>query len=296
MNKRETANHMRKKLFYFSIFAIVSSLLLSVFLIRGFLNTYRKEPEEAANTGPVLSEDKTDVTEQIKTPDLPEAETEKDELSQKSEKQDSGIYRMLDFDRRLILEVGVQEDYLCSIFDLAYARAILDEDHEVDPYDYYDGDGADWRKAGFEEAALDDPLDIVLKRAYDYIKEGKPVLFYTSDIYGTSAGNAGSRRKAYEGHYVLLIGYKEDASYEDLRPSDFYAADSSAGYCCEAGSYMPWIFLTDEAPAKVSGEYALYVQTDETKVKTCLAYPDTCNWDADRKGPIHPAYVKDGGE
>ncbi|MBQ6218085.1 MAG: C39 family peptidase [Erysipelotrichaceae bacterium] len=290
----------RNKILFISISALAAVLLLCIFLVRGFLDSYKKE---AQITAEAVQEETVKLPEtEIKEEKIEDAKEEKSDQVKEEPKDnnketirkedDEDFYRMLDFDRRYILNIGVQEDDLCSLFDLAYARAILDEKFDIDPYEYFDGEGADWRKAGFEDIALSDPLSVVLQRAYDQISAGKPVLFYVTDIYGHSAQNEESLRNAYAGHYVLLIGYEENADYEDLEPSDFYAADPSAGYCCEIDSYMPWIVLTDKAPAKTSGEYALYAPVSDKGIKTCLAYADECNWDADQSKAILPKYIE----
>ena len=200
------------------------------------------------------------------------------------------VYKMLDFDRRLILEIGQQDEYLCSIFNLAYARAILDNEIR-DPYEYYDGDGAVWYLADYEDLALDNDLSTVLQIAYDEIDSGSPVIFFVSGNYGYSASANPVDRISYD-HYVLLIGYRMNADYDNLKPSDFYGADPSNGYCCSADSFMPWITLSDDAPELVSGEYALYGQIGSNKAKTCIAYKDICTWDNDLSEAIYPDYYK----
>ena len=292
-------NTDKNKIIIIGTLAILISLLFSGLLLKRFLDTYKTETAVSMAEESLLQETNEQEGEKQKEETKQETkETDKDkesvkqEITEHLEDEDDDVYRMLDFDRRYILNIGVQEDDLCSLSDLAYARAILDQSFDVDPFEYFDGDGADWRKAGFEDIALSDPLETVLQRAYDQISQGKPVLFYVDDIYGHSAQNEDSLRNAYAGHYVLLIGYQKDAEYDDLEASDFYAADPSAGYCCAIDSYMPWIILSDDAPAKVSGEYALYAPVSDQGVKTCLAYQDTCNWDADQSKVILPDYAE----
>lgn len=199
------------------------------------------------------------------------------------------IYQMLDFDRRLILQVGQQDQYLCSIFCLAYARGILDG-KAADPYDYYDGDGAVWRWADFEDIALSDPLPEVLQKAYDEIADGRPVILFTRGTYAHIPDHEEYSRTTGD-HYVLLIGFKEDADYKDLKASDFYAVDPTRGYSDSKETFMPWIVLTDEAPSMVHGEYALYASTDKkVHVPVCRAFADSSTWDADLKKPISPDY------
>lgn len=199
------------------------------------------------------------------------------------------LYRMLDFDRRLILNVGEQDEGLCSIFTLAYARAILDGSFKVDPYDYYDG-GAVWSAAGFADIAEDAPLSVVLQRAYDEIEAGRPVIFYVDGIYAYTPGQQPASRKAYE-HYALLIGHKLDADYDHLKPSDFYGADPTSGYKSDDDTYVPWIVLTDDAPKTYNGEYALYAEYASDKhLKLCDAAADTVRWDAKSDGPVYPQY------
>lgn len=217
-----------------------------------------------------------------------------DEIEEKTEEPveiiyPDNVFRMLDFDRRLILRIGQQDEELCSIFNLAYARSILDG-KIADPYDYFDGDGAVWSLADYGDIAMNDPLLTVLQRAYEQIDAGRPVIFFVSGTYGYTTAEKPIERISYD-HYVLLIGYRMNADYDDLKPSDFYAADPSNGYCCSADGYMPWIILSDDSPELVSGEYALYAQTDkDDHVDTCIAYVDTCTWDSDLKEAIYPDY------
>ena len=198
------------------------------------------------------------------------------------------VYRMLDFDRRLILEVGQQNDSMCSVYCLAYARAILDKDYDVNPYDYWD-DGAVWRSADFKDIAGADSLDTVLQRAYDQIENGRPAIFYVSGLYAFTAEETPQERTAEE-HFVLLIGHRKNADYEHLKPSDFYAADPTAGYTYS--ETIPWVILTDTAPEKMLGEYALFVEEDpDLSVAVCEAYADTAGWNSDKTKEIHPEYV-----
>ncbi len=214
------------------------------------------------------------------------------ELTMNDPVQSRQAYKMLDFDRRLILQVGQQDQYLCSIFCLAYARGILDG-KAADPYDYYDGDGAVWRWADFEDIALSDPLSKVLQKAYDEIAAGRPVILFVKGTYAHIPDHEEYSRTSGD-HYVLLIGFKEDADYKKLKASDFYAVDPTRGYSDSKNTFMPWIVLTEEAPATVHGEYALYASTDKKKqVPTCIAYADASTWDTDLKQPISPDYQEE---
>ena len=266
-------------------------ILLFVFFLSGSLIRYRfsagKKEEVPVQDTIAVQETKEETVKEEEKQEIPV------EDNKTAEKEEDGrvVYRMLDFDRRLILNIGIQDEWVCSIFNLAYARAILDESFKVDPYDYYDGYGAVWRDAGFEDMALSDPLDKVLKTAYDELNKGRPTIFFVSGTYCHAAGSENSFRTS-EDHYVLLLGYRADADYNDLKASDFFGADPSGGYCCSVDSYMPWVVLTDEAPALVSGEYALYGLSDKSEhVDTCLAYADTINWDGDRSTAVYPDYV-----
>ncbi len=231
---------------------------------------------------------------------VPDDETETDvlpqgngiELAVDDSVKQGQIYKMLDFDRRLILKTGQQDEYLCSIFCLAYARGILDG-KMADPYDYYDGDGAVWHWADFEDIALSDPLPKVLQKAYDEIDAGRPVILFCSGNYAHIPGHEDYSRSTGD-HYVLLIGFKEEADYKNLKASDFYAADPSRGYSDSKDTFMPWIVLTDEAPATIRGEYALYASMDKRKaVPTCNAFADRSTWDNDLKKEIHPEYLEE---
>lgn len=282
---------------------IVIMLMLSLLLARIFFSGKKDEATET----------KEEVIEKEKTEEIKETAEEKEEekdqeapsVEETKETEDAsgpdetityveqeGLYRMLDFDRRLILRVGQQDNDVCSIFNLAYARGILDENNDNDPYDYYDGDGADWRSADFTDIALDYPLATVLQRAYDEIDDGRPTIFFVSGRYGTTIGNDHPDRHSSD-HYVLIIGYRLGADRDDLKPSDFYAADPSGGYCYMGEGCLPWITLTDDAPEKVSGEYALYTDADPSRhAATCIAYPDSSRWDDDLSEPIYPAYAE----
>ena len=201
-------------------------------------------------------------------------------------------YRMLDFDRRLILSVGQQEYEMCSVYSLAYARAILDNDYNADPYDYWE-DEAVWRLADFDDIAHSDPLNIVLQHAYNEIDEGRPTILFTSGKYAYGALPFEQERIS-DYHFVLILGYRIDADYNNLKPSDFYCADAASGYSYVEEGYVPWVILTDDAPKKVSGEYSLYASNNKNKhVNTCIAYADTARWNNSLKEVIKPNYVDD---
>ena len=260
-----------KKFLFLLFVGMMAFYLLSV---RSFFFGDRKKSEE-------------EKTEEVVT--VPEKE--KEEETETVYEDIEGAYRMLDFDRRLILSVGQQDTDVCSIFTLAYARAILDSDYSADPYDYYDGDGAVWRWADYEDIAYSDPLPEVLRRAYDEINNGRPTIFYVSGNYGTTAGRESPDRISGQ-HFVLIIGYRLDADYDDLKPSDFYAADPSGGYCYGDEGCMPWVMLTDDAPELMSGEYALFADNDARRhVDTCIANLDTSRWDDDLSEAIYPDYL-----
>ena len=249
-------------------------------------------PVAESNVSDVLNDSQKEETA-VQEKNIPAEEKEEPKdtnnvAETKTEEQDGRqVYRMLDFDRRLILNVGQQDPEICSIFCLAYGRAILDKDYSADPYDYYDGNGAVWRWAGFEDIALSDPLDTVLKRAYDEINAGRPCIFFVSDTYAYTATDKPASRSAWQ-HYVLLIGYKKEADYKHLKPSDFYAVDPTAGFKSNDENYVPWIVLTDEAPETISGEYALYAYRDSDKhVNVCDAYADSVRWDGDKSKEIY---------
>lgn len=284
---------------YILPFISVCFIVLSLFVLKNlFLTGLKSDPAAEQIMNETVTEEKKEETDQEKKEETKEEEkeetvTENSSQAVSADLQEAGQqrYRMLDFDRRLILGVGEQDQYVCSIFTLAYARAILDSDYKSDPYDYYDGDGAVWRWAGYEDIAGNDSLEKVLKKAYDEITKGRPVIFFVSDVYAYTAGEVKESRQSGD-HYVLLIGYKENADSSNLKPSDFYAADPTSGYRGSKDADIPWVDLTDEAPGLVSGEYALYAPTDPDKhVSTCIAYADTSEWDADLTNEIRPNYI-----
>lgn len=249
-------------------------LLLSVLLLTVFLRKPFSKHEE---------------TQQLTDETVIEPVQNDDEVPEDGEQ----LYVMLDFDRRLILEVGEQEKEMCSVYSLAYARAILDNNYNADPYDYWDGDGAVWRWADFEDLALDHPLSKVLQIAYDEISRGRPVIIYTSGTYAYTAVSEPVERSSYM-HFVLLLGCRIDADYDHLKPSDFYGADAAAGYKLNKEGYVPWVILSDEGPEKVHGEYSLYGPSDpDIHVGTCIAHADTAGWDSDLSEAIYPDYVKE---
>lgn len=272
---------MKKILVLLSVFLLLSSALICRFVFAA----QRKKEESIVE---VKEEKKEETKEEIVV-----TEETKEEEKTEEEVDTEGLYKMLDFDRRLILRVGIQDDWVCSIFNLAYARAILDEDYRSDPYDYYDGEGAVWRWADFEDIALSDPLDKVLQKAYDEIDAGRPTIFYVDGTYAyTTSANPQPRNS--EEHFVLILGYKLSADRDHLKPSDFYGADPSGGYCCSEDGYMPWVTLTDESPLKINGEYALYASNEpDDHVSTCIAYADTCMWNCDQMNEIRPNYRND---
>ena len=292
-----------KKSFYL-LCAIV--LVVSALLLRGLfltvVNEFKKEPENTVESPQNKPEKEQEDEKQETAPVSDKEDDKKEETPQntltidlkedgpKNAVSERQLYRMLDFDRRLILKVGQQDKYLCSIFCLAYARGILDNNLSSDPYDYYDGDGAVWRWAEFEDIALDSSLDKVLQKAYDELRAGRPVILFVSGKYAHIPDHEEYSRSTGD-HYVLLIGYREDADYKKLKASDFYAADPTRGYSDSKETFMPWVVLTDEAPALVNGQYALYAPEDRTAhVSTCVAYADSCTWDSDLKEAIQPEY------
>ena len=239
--------------------------------------------------------------ETVKKPD--EVQTVVNDSSKQEDKQEDttavtatypdDVYNILDFDRRTILSVGEQDEWgHCSIYCLAYAEAILYDRLNVDPYNYYDGSGAVWRWADYKDIALDYPLDKVLQLAYDEISRGVPVLFYVGDTYALTAGHESVERNASE-HYVLLIGYRLNADYSDLKPSDFYAADPSSGYKTNEEAYIPWVILTDPSPKTINGEYALFTCDDpDLHVPLVHAYFDTVRWDDKSTEAVKPVYYQ----
>ena len=261
---------MKKFLFFVLIWAIIVSALL----IRNILFVDRKNKVEKPKQDEIVIQEKQETKKET---DISEVE---------------GAYKMLDFDRRLILKVGPQDESLCSIFCLAYARGILDNDYSCDPYDYYDGDGAVWYWAEFEDIAYSDPLLKVLQKAYKEIDNGRPTVFYVSGEYATTTGKEKPDRISGQ-HFVLIIGYRTGADYNNLKPSDFYIADPTGGYCYQEGC-IPWATLTDNSPELMQGEYALFTDSNQKRhVDTCIAKADTAIWNTDLSKPIYPDYIKD---
>ena len=235
-------------------------------------------------------QDEPDPSSQTQT--TPQTVAEQQPQTQSAEEDKETVYKMLDFDRRLILNIGEQGKENCSIFCLAYAKAILDGSFNVNPYDYWD-DGAVWSAAGFHDVAGKDPLDEVLKKAYDQIDSGRPAIIYTSGTYATTVTDKPQDRSASE-HFVLLIGFKKNADRNDLKASDFYGIDPANSYKSTERNYIPRVTLTDTAPAKMLEEYALFVADDQSAhVKTCIAHADSVRWDTSLSFPINPDYVQE---
>ena len=235
-------------------------------------------------------QDEPDPSSQTQT--TPQTVAEQQPQTQSAEEEKETVYKMLDFDRRLILIIGEQGKENCSIFCLAYAKAILDGSFNVNPYDYWD-DGAVWSAAGFHDIAGKDPLDEVLKKAYDQIDSGRPAIIYTSGTYATTVTDKPQDRSASE-HFVLLIGFRKNADRNDLKASDFYGIDPANAYKSTERNYIPWVTLTDTAPAKMLEEYALFVAVDQSAhVKTCIAHADSVRWDTSLSFPINPDYVQE---
>lgn len=267
-----------KKIFHLFLICLIAAAMLAM---QKFYLDHHKDPVPVENeTGEVLNTNKEEETKEEENKPAQETEEPKDTENVIETETEDGrqVYRMLDFDRRLILNVGQQDPEVCSIFCLAYGKAILDSNYSSDPYDYYDGSGAVWRWADFEDIALSDPLDVVLQRAYDEISAGRPVIFYVYGTYAYTATENPASRSAWQ-HYVLLFGYRKDADYKDLKPSDFYGADPTSGYKSNDENYIPWVVLTDEAPNTISGEYALLAYKGEKRLPVVDAYADSIRWD-----------------
>lgn len=277
---------------------ILIALLLTVamtFLVIKAVFILDKNSEDTSAEIIEMSQD--DTKEKQEETAVPAQTQEVQQIPQESiqvenvEEDKETVYKMLDFDRRLILNIGEQGKENCSIFCLGYARAILDDSFNVNPYDYWN-DGAVWREAGFRDIAGTDPLDVVLKKAYDQIYSGRLAIIFTSGIYATTMTDKPQERSASE-HFVLLIGFRADADYNDLKPSDFYGVDPANAYKSTERNYIPWVVLTDSAPAKMLDEYALFVPDDPNEhVKTCLAHLDSVRWDNSLSHPINPDYVQ----
>ena len=279
------------------ITAVILTLISTFVIFKVILFVDKKINKESNITAQLQQEEKTEEKQDENTQtdnreENTETTTSVPEQSQENNiKDQEGVFKMLDFDRRLILNVGQQDEETCSIFCLAYARAILDNSFNVNPYDYWD-DGAVWRDADFTDIAETDPVDKVLKKAYEQLDKGRPVIIYTIGDYGTTPNEKPQIRTASE-HFVLLIGFKANADFNKLKASDFYGVDPAAGYKYSEDNYMPWVILTDNAPQQMQNEYALFAPSDENiHVKTCYAYADSVKWDTVSNVPIYPNYVQ----
>ena len=257
----------------FLVFVLLWVVIVSFILIRNTFFVDKKDKENQSKQEEIVAQENIEHKDET---DFTQAE---------------GVYKVLDFDRRLILKIGPQDESLCSIFCLAYARAILDNDYSSNPYDYYDGDGAVWYWAQFEDIAHSDPLIKVLQKAYDQIDSGRPTVFYVSGEYATTVGREKPDRISRQ-HFVLIIGYRLNADYNNLNVSDFYILDPTGGYCYGEEGCLPWATLTDDAPELMQGEYALFADSDEKHyVGTCIATVDTSTWNTGLSDPIYPNYV-----
>ena len=252
-------------LFMSLVFMFIVSVILT-----GLFYSFDKAENAAISEKPTQTDTIT-VKEENKT----QTKTDEQLLSENPDKSRQ-LYRMLDFDRRLILKVGQQKDEMCSVYSIAYAKAIVDNDFSANPLDYWD-DGAIWRNADLVDLAGNNSLDKVLQIAYDEINQGRPTIIYVEGHYADSITATPQQRESYM-HYVTIIGYRLDADYKNLKPSDFYGVDASVGYSDDSG-FIPWVTLSDTGPHKTSGEYSLYGFADTDKhASTCVAYEDASRW------------------
>ena len=104
----------------FLVFVLLWVVIVSFILIRNTFFVDKKDKENQSKQEKIVAQENIEHKDET---DFTQAE---------------GVYKVLDFDRRLILKIGPQDESLCSIFCLAYARAILDNDYSSNPYDYYD--------------------------------------------------------------------------------------------------------------------------------------------------------------
>ncbi|MBR3005271.1 MAG: hypothetical protein IKH68_01310, partial [Erysipelotrichaceae bacterium] len=107
----------RNKILFISISALAAVLVLCVFLVKVFLDSYKKE---AQITAEAVQEETVKLPEtEIKEEKIEDAKEEKSDQVKEEPKDnnketirkedDEDFYRMLDFDRRYILNIGVQE-------------------------------------------------------------------------------------------------------------------------------------------------------------------------------------------
>ena len=265
---------LKKLLLILIVFALITCIVFIVLITRLEKNNSSQAITENNTIENTTVENK--ITEENKEIDI--------------KQYDQPVYKMLDFDRRLILSVGQQKPEMCSVYSLAYARAILDNNYKANPKDYWRNEAV-WNLAEYDDIAFDDPLKIVLQRAYDEIDNGRPTILYVSGLYAHGITPEPQERTSYE-HFVIILGYRIDADYKNLKPSDFYCADAASGYSYVQEGYVPWVILTDDSPEKMSGEYALFASSNKNKsVKTCLAFADTIKWNEDLSKPLAPNYI-----
>ncbi|MEG2596294.1 MAG: DUF4214 domain-containing protein [Ruthenibacterium sp.] len=135
----------------------------------------------------------------------------------------NGVFTLV-HDLNLIQTIGRQKPQMCSAYSLAYCRSILDGVAN-DPAIYWkNGVGAMWGWGNYKKLFTATTRQDVLRRAYDEITAGKPVILHVNGN-GSRLFYASDGRYTSGHHYIMLMAYKTSADPNYLTESDFYGYD-----------------------------------------------------------------------
>ncbi|MEF9970592.1 MAG: DUF4214 domain-containing protein [Ruthenibacterium sp.] len=128
------------------------------------------------------------------------------------------------YDINLIKSIGRQKPLMCSAYALAYCRAILDGKANNPDIYWKNGVGAMWNWGNYKKIFSTTTRQDTLRRAYDEITSGKPVILHVNGN-GSRLYYAADGRYTNGHHYVALMAYKTTADPNNLSESDFYGYD-----------------------------------------------------------------------
>ena len=124
----------------------------------------------------------------------------------------------------LIKAIGRQKPLMCSAYALAYCRAILDGVANNPDIYWKNGVGAMWNWGNYKKIFTTTTRQDTLRRAYDEITAGKPVILHVNGN-GSRLYYASDGRYTDGHHYIALMAYKTTADPNHLTESDFYGYD-----------------------------------------------------------------------